>query len=158
MPTSVTTQEQIVEVLRDLKTRLGTTMLYVTHDLALLSQISDRVAVMYAGHIVETAPVARLFSEPLHPYTRGLIASVPGIEAAGNVLSGIPLRGMLRRDELPPGCPFAPRCHYVGENCARHRQVPETVHADHLVACERWHDIAGIRTVESRPAARPGTP
>ncbi len=113
---------------------------------------------MYAGHIVETAPVVRLFSEPLHPYTRGLIASVPGIEAAGNVLSGMPLRGMLRRDELPPGCPFAPRCHYVGENCARHRQVPETVHADHLVACERWHDIAGIRTVESRPAARPGTP
>ena len=76
----VTTQEQIVELLADLRARLGMSMLYVTHDLGVLAQIADRVGVMYAGRMVEIAPTAELFARPRHPYTRGLIASIPQIE------------------------------------------------------------------------------
>ena len=76
----VTTQEQIVALLIDLRARLGMSMLYVTHDLGLLAQIADRVGVMYAGRMVEIAPTAELFSDPKHPYTRGLIGSIPRIE------------------------------------------------------------------------------
>ena len=76
----VTTQEQIIELLIDLRARIGMSMLYVTHDLGVLSQIADRVGVMYAGHMVEIAPTAALFSQPRHPYTRGLIASIPRLD------------------------------------------------------------------------------
>src|SRR4030095_8313616 len=100
----VTTQEQIIALLRDLRARLGMSMLYVTHDLGVLAEIADRVGVMYAGQIVETAPTAALFLQPRHPYTRGLIASFPQIEDGGRP-QGRPLRGLLRREELPPGCP-----------------------------------------------------
>src|SRR5690606_17142401 len=76
----VTTQEQIVALLADLRRRIGISMLYVTHDLALLSQIADRIGVMYAGRMVEVAPTAEIFRQSRHPYTQGLIASIPTIE------------------------------------------------------------------------------
>ena len=113
----VTTQEQIVELLADLRSRLGMSMLYVTHDLGVLAQIADRVGVMYAGRMVETAPVRELFDRPRHPYTRGLIASIPQIETTERSTSLV-LRGLLKRDELPPGCPFQPRCDFAEAICA----------------------------------------
>src|SRR5262249_49731582 len=100
----VTTQEQIIELLIDLRASLGMSMLYVTHDLGVLAQIADRIGVMYAGHMVEIAPAAVLFGQPRHPYSRGLIASVPRIDQPPWRPTQ-PLRGLLRRDELPPGCP-----------------------------------------------------
>jgi peptide/nickel transport system ATP-binding protein len=138
----VTTQGQIIALLVDLRARLGTAMLYVTHDLGLLAQIADRVGVMYAGNMVETAPAAELFSAPRHPYTMGLIASVPRIEdPAGSRAK--PLTGSLKRQELPPGCPFAPRCDFDEPSCWERRQVLDEVRADHRAACQRWREIGG---------------
>jgi peptide/nickel transport system ATP-binding protein len=133
----VTTQEQIVELLADLRSRLGMSMLYVTHDLGVLAQIADRVGVMYAGRMVETAPVRELFDRPRHPYTRGLIASIPQIETTVRSTSPV-LRGLLKREELPPGCPFQPRCDYAEAICATEVQRLEAVGSSHAVACRRW--------------------
>src|SRR5262249_29554714 len=126
---------------RDLRARLGMSMLYVTHDLSVLAEIADRVGVMYAGRLVETAPTAALFRQPCHPYTRGLIASIPQIEA-GVRQQGRPLQGLLRRDELPPGCPFQPRCEFAEPSCATNRQTLAVIATDHQVACQRWQIIA----------------
>ena len=137
----VTTQEQIIDLLATLRKRLGMTMLYVTHDLAVLAQIADRVGVMYAGSIVEVAPVERLFGEPRHPYTRGLIASVPQLHQDDRVPIAAPLRGLLRRAELGSGCPFYSRCDYAQPACATEPQRLEPVADRHLVACQRWRHI-----------------
>jgi peptide/nickel transport system ATP-binding protein len=133
----VTTQEQIVELLADLRSRLGMSMLYVTHDLGVLAQIADRVGVMYAGRMVETAPTRELFDRPQHPYTRGLIASIPQIETTERATSLV-LRGLLKRDELPAGCPFQPRCDFAEGLCATEVQRLEKVADNHAVACRRW--------------------
>jgi peptide/nickel transport system ATP-binding protein len=137
----VTTQEQILYLLNQVRARIGLAMLYVTHDLALLSQIADRIGVMYAGHMVEYAPTREIFLEPKHPYTQGLIASIPGIETA----NARPLRGLLRRQELPAGCPFAPRCDYATERCFAEQQRLDAVDAESAVACWRWREIVPER-------------
>lgn len=139
----VTTQEQIVALLSDLRRRIGVGMLYVTHDLALLSQIADRIGVMYAGRMVEIAPTAEIFLSPRHPYTQGLIASIPAIyaQSAGKTR---PLRGLLRRRELPPGCSFAPRCDHATDRCALERQDLEPIDERRAVACWRWREIAPL--------------
>ena len=135
----VTTQDQILRLLIGLRSRLGMAMLYVTHDLGVVAQIADRVCVMYAGYVVETAPTVRIFHHPRHPYTQGLIASIPRIELDGQ-RTGTPLRGLLRRSELPPGCPFAPRCDFAEPTCAENHQQLEAIEPDHQVACERWQE------------------
>ncbi len=135
----VTTQAQIVTLLADLRLRLGMSMVYVTHDLTLLSQIADRVGVMYAGRMVEIAPTATLFRAPRHPYTQGLIASIPG--ADGDGAKGQPLPGLLRREDLPPGCPFQPRCHHAQPACASAVQPMHNIGPDHAVACWRWDSL-----------------
>lgn len=139
----VTTQEQIVALLSSLRRRIGVAMLYVTHDLALLSQIADRIGVMYAGRMVEIAPTAEVFLNPRHPYTQGLIASIPVIEAEA-AAGTRPLRGLLRRTELPPGCPFAPRCDHAQERCAAERQELERIDDSRAIACWRWREIAPL--------------
>jgi peptide/nickel transport system ATP-binding protein len=139
----VTTQRQIVDLLGDLRARLGMSMLYVTHDLGLLSQIADRVGVMYAGRMVEVAPVADIFTAPAHPYTRGLIGSLPRLDPDTAAPAARPLRGLLRRQDLPEGCPFAPRCEHAEPACARDRQPLEpTGTPGRSVACRRWREIA----------------
>ena len=143
----VTTQEQIVALLAELRSREGVAMLYVTHDLGLLAEIADRVGVMYAGRMVEIAPTGMLFSQPRHPYTRGLIASIPQIRPGERV--GRPLRGLLRREELPPGCPFQPRCDFAEPACAIETQRLETVVPGHDVACRRWRALATPAVVPS---------
>ena len=139
----VTTQEQIVALLNQLRGRIGVAMLYVTHDLALLSQLADRIGVMYAGRMVEISPTEEIFLRPRHPYTQGLIASIPVIDAHSPAKSR-PLRGLLRRRELPPGCPFAPRCDHAVERCATERQEPEAIDDNRAVACWRWREIAPL--------------
>ena len=160
----VTTQEQIIALLVDLRARLGTAMLYVTHDLGLLAQIADRVGVMYGGHLVEVAEASELFSAPRHPYTRGLIGSVPRIDDDGS-RSAAPLRGMLRRRELPVGCPFAPRCDFAKPSCSVNGQRLEAAGPRHQVACEQQQVVAaqspasnssaGTRPTRQGAAARP---
>jgi peptide/nickel transport system ATP-binding protein len=133
----VTTQEQIIELLADLRSRLGMSMFYVTHDLGVLAQLANRIGVMYAGSMVEIAPTATLFATPQHPYTRGLIASMPRIDGSGQKVAHA-LRGHLKRDELPLGCPFQPRCDFTEPTCATTVQRLESVGDGHLVACQRW--------------------
>jgi peptide/nickel transport system ATP-binding protein len=138
----VTTQEQIVFLLSDLRRRIGVAMLYVTHDLALLSQIADQIGVMYAGRMVESAPTREIFLCSRHPYTQGLIASIPLIEDRS--ARARPLRGLLRRRELPAGCPFAPRCDYALDRCRAERQELQPIDAGRAVACWRWREIEPI--------------
>ncbi|MGE0237777.1 MAG: dipeptide ABC transporter ATP-binding protein [Parvibaculaceae bacterium] len=136
----VTTQEQIVSLLVDLRARLGMSMLYVTHDLGLLAQIADRIGVMYAGRLVEIAPSDRLFADPKHPYTQGLIGSIPRIEDRSGAPAA-PMRGLLERQALPPGCPFAPRCDHAQSPCFATRQELADDGDGRVVACWRWRDI-----------------
>jgi oligopeptide/dipeptide ABC transporter ATP-binding protein len=104
----VTIQAQILDLLRDLQRRLGLGLLLITHDLGVVAEMGDRVAVMYAGRIVEQAAVRELFRDPQHPYTRGLLGSIPG-GARGSKLQAI--QGTVPPlGHLPPGCAFAPRC------------------------------------------------
>ena len=145
----VTTQDQILRLLVDLRSRTGMAMLYVTHDLGGVAQIADRVCVMYAGHVVETASTRGIFDRPHHPYSRGLIASVPRIEP-DRARSGQPLRGLLRRAELPPGCPFAPRSDFAEPACAQTVQRAEEVAPGHLVACELWRDVERAGEADNR--------
>ena len=111
----VTIQAQILDLLRDLRQRFKLSLLLITHDLGVVAEMADRVAVMYAGRIVESAPVRELFRDPRHPYTRGLLASIPG-GAAGSKLQAI--QGTVPPlGKLPPGCAFAPRCPHRFEPC-----------------------------------------
>jgi peptide/nickel transport system ATP-binding protein len=103
-----TIQAQILELLRDLQSRLGLALLLITHDLGVVAEMADRVAVMYSGRIVEESPVGALFRDPKHPYTRGLMGSIPG-GAPGSRLVAIP-GTVPAPGQLPPGCCFAPRC------------------------------------------------
>jgi oligopeptide/dipeptide ABC transporter ATP-binding protein len=104
----VTIQAQILDLLRDLQRRLGLALLLITHDLGVVAQMADRVGVMYAGRIVEEAPVKALFADPKHPYTQGLIGSMPGGNRGSRLVAipgSVPPLGA-----LPPGCSFTPRC------------------------------------------------
>jgi peptide/nickel transport system ATP-binding protein len=111
----VTIQAQILELLRDLQDRLGLALLLITHDLGVVAEMADRVAVMYAGRIVEEAPVADLFQDPKHPYTRGLMGSIPG-GSPGTKLVSIP-GSVPAPGQLPPGCCFTARCSSRFEPC-----------------------------------------
>jgi oligopeptide/dipeptide ABC transporter ATP-binding protein len=113
----VTIQAQILELLRDLQQRMGLALLLITHDLGVVAEMADRVAVMYAGRIIEEAGVRALFADPKHPYTRGLMASMPG-GAAGTRLRAI--QGTVPPlGALPPGCSFEPRCPDRFEPCPK---------------------------------------
>jgi peptide/nickel transport system ATP-binding protein len=157
----VTTQAQILDLLVDLRARLGMSAVYVTHNLGVVAQICDRIGVMYAGRLVEVAPRHTIFQRPRHPYTQGLIASVPRISTPSR-RQALLLEGLLRRDELPPGCPFAPRCEFAVETCFQETQTLAEMGNDHLVACWRQEELPayGQRLEESAqsisPASEPG--
>jgi oligopeptide/dipeptide ABC transporter ATP-binding protein len=105
----VTIQAQILDLMRDLRTKMGTAVILITHDLGVIAEMADRVAVMYAGRIVEQAEVNVQFENPLHPYTQGLIASIPVLGKVTERLDVIP-GSVPNLVNLPPGCRFAPRC------------------------------------------------
>ena len=129
----VTVQAQVIEVLREARDR-GLALVLITHDLGVVAQIADRVAVMYAGRIVELAPVQRLFAAPAHPYTAALLASVPRLDAPlGARLEGIEGQPP-RPGEDPPGCAFAPRCRSALARCREDRPQLRA-RGDGSVAC-----------------------
>jgi oligopeptide/dipeptide ABC transporter ATP-binding protein len=130
----VTIQAQILELMKEMRTRIGTAILLVTHDLAVIAEVADRVAVMYAGQIVEMAPVRELFVRPLHPYTQGLIASIPRFDQPTKDLASI--AGSVPNLIYPPtGCRFHPRCPYAMPVC-QERRPPMSVEGEgHHVAC-----------------------
>ena len=129
----VTVQAEILDLLRDMRRQFNLSLLLITHDLGVIAEMADRVAVMYAGRIVEHAPVARMFGHPSHPYTRGLLASIPGRQA-GRTLLAIP-GTVPRLGDLPPGCAFAPRCPARFEPCVVHPPAMTPVDTDHGVRC-----------------------
>lgn len=134
----VTIQAQILDLMRDLRTRMGTAVILITHDLGVIAEMADRVAVMYAGRIVEQTDVRSLFAEPLHPYTLGLIASIPVLGKITERLDVIP-GSVPNLVNLPSGCKFAPRCRpreeYDLTIC--HEQEPDliNVRSHHTVRC-----------------------
>ena len=147
----VTVQAQILELLREMKREFDLSLLLITHDLGVIAETADRVAVMYAGRIVETGPVRDVFRKPLHPYTQGLLASIPG-EGAGDRLRAI--EGVVPNlAALPSGCTFAPRCPYRMEVCTT--AVPALVEIEpaHNVRCYLHSDKAEPRVGPSAGAA-----
>ena len=131
----VTIQAQILDLMRTLQTETGTAIILITHDLGVVARYADRVVVMYAGRVVEHAPAARLYRHPLHPYTRGLLASVPRLDgAAGERL--VPIDGAPPDlAALPPGCAFAPRCTRALERCAQTRPLLRAVRRNTRISC-----------------------
>ncbi|MEM7093569.1 MAG: ABC transporter ATP-binding protein [Actinomycetota bacterium] len=136
----VTIQAQIIEEIGELRKRLGTAVVWITHDLGVIAGLADRVVVMYGGRIVEQAPVKTLYASPQHPYTQGLLASLPQTGSAGEKLYAIPGTppNLLN---APVGCSFAPRCEYAFDRCTTDTPTLEAIGSDsaHEVAC--WFDI-----------------
>jgi oligopeptide transport system ATP-binding protein len=131
----VTVQAQILELLKELTRETGSALILITHDLGVVARYADRVCVMYGGKVIETASALDLYARPLHPYTRGLMASIPRLDQpAGRRL--VPIKGQPPNlAQLPPGCSFNPRCGEVVDRCRR--DTPELMKADdkHLHAC-----------------------
>jgi oligopeptide/dipeptide ABC transporter ATP-binding protein len=131
----VTIQAQILELMRDLSRRLGVAMLIITHNLGVVARYADRVNVMYAGRIIERASAAELYATPRHPYTLGLLRSVPRLDEPRRARLD-PIEGQPPDvTRLPPGCAFAPRCAYRVERCLEAAPPLEVVHPAHLSAC-----------------------
>ena len=142
----VTIQAQILALIVDLQKTLGTGLILITHDLGVVAQTAQRVIVMYAGKKVEEATVEALFENPRHPYTRGLMASMPAVIALGAQsdarLTEIP--GMVPSlTKLPPGCAFAPRCKLAVERCRQAYPPLEEVTPNHWSACWRAGELSG---------------
>ncbi|OLS34716.1 ABC transporter ATP-binding protein [Bacillus sp. MRMR6] len=139
----VTIQAQILELMKALKSSFGTAIVLITHDLGVVADMADRVVVMYAGSIVEVTDVFSLFKNPSHPYTEGLLQSIPRMEKKVkhlNVTDGsIPML-----NEMPQGCKFHPRCPYATEKCRNERPALKEIAAGHQVAC--WY--AEVLTLE----------
>jgi peptide/nickel transport system ATP-binding protein len=133
----VTIQAQILDLLRDLKQRLGMAILLITHNLGIVGDMADRVAVMYAGQIVELAPARELLQKPFHPYTKALMNSVPKLHGDANRLSAIP-GNVPRIGNFPPGCRLAPRCPIARPECSE--KIPELLEVEpgRLVRCPFW--------------------
>jgi oligopeptide/dipeptide ABC transporter ATP-binding protein len=142
----VTIQAQILDLLREMQNRTGASIILITHDLGVIAEMADRVAIMYAGRIVEEATVLEFFQNPNHPYSKGLIASVPVLGNLKETLETIP-GNVPNLIDLPEGCRFAPRCHfrekYNLEICTR--VEPDLIPWDenHFVRCWLYQDYEG---------------
>jgi oligopeptide/dipeptide ABC transporter ATP-binding protein len=153
----VTIQAEILELMRGLKDDFDLSMLLITHDLGVVAETADRVAVMYAGRIVETAAVRDLFFNPRHPYTEGLLASVPRLTEEGitqrrlqTIEGSVP--SLL---ELPRGCKFAPRCPYVIDECTIAEPALLRVNEEHHARCIRWESV-GDESAKTHPVRSTG--
>ena len=136
----VTIQAQVLDMIRKLKTEMNTAMILISHDLGVVAQTCDRVAIIYAGRIVETGNLRDIYKNPKHPYTIGLLDSIPSLTKDAKRLK--PIKGLMPDPtDLPPGCPFAPRCNYATAACSE--AVPELADRGngHLVRCIM--DISG---------------
>lgn len=130
----VTIQDQILALLLDLQARTGMALVIVSHDLAIIAETCDRVVVMYAGRVLEISPSASIFASPGHPYTEGLIASIPRLDVDDTEIMPIPGQPP-DLSALAPGCPFAPRCRYVSEACIASPVALHSLSSDRLTAC-----------------------
>lgn len=143
----VTIQAQILDLMRDLRTRTDTAVILITHDLGVISEMADRVAVMYAGRIMEQAEIKTLFAHPMHPYTQGLMASIPVLGTVKEKLDVIP-GSVPNLVNLPPGCQFAPRCRSYSEYhldlCTKVEPQLLQIEPDHLCRCWLYQEHEGF--------------
>jgi peptide/nickel transport system ATP-binding protein len=138
----VTIEAEILDMIRDLKETLGTTILYITHDLGVVSEVSNRVGVMYAGQFVEIAATDELVDEPLHPYTIGLLKAAPKLSAEGRKTKFQPIPGyVVQLDKLPLGCKFNPRCPYSTPECKLTEPKLKQFRPGHFVRC---HEVEAV--------------
>ena len=139
----VTVQAQILEIIANLRSEYGTAVIIITHNLGVVARYVDRVNVMYAGNLVETGPTDTIYAEPKHPYTLGLLASVPRLDSprkeTPRVIKGLPPN----MAQLPKGCPFAPRCDYAMDSCREERPPLEEMGEDHYRAC--FYDASKLK-------------
>ena len=136
----VTVQAQIMDLLKELQDESGMGMILITHDLGVVANVADRIAVMYSGRMVETAGVHDLYARPAHPYTKGLLESIPRLDMKGQTLraiSGLPPNLLA----IPPGCPFNPRCRYAIDTCRRVLPPLEPVAPGRAAACHRKQEV-----------------
>jgi peptide/nickel transport system ATP-binding protein/oligopeptide transport system ATP-binding protein len=130
----VTIQAQIIEIVKDLREKLGTAVIWITHDLGVVAGLADRVIVMYGGQIVEEAEVKELYARPKHPYTQGLLGSVPRLDQKGSKLVNIKGQPPSLWEE-PSSCAFAPRCPYVFDRCRQENPPLIEIEPGHKAAC-----------------------
>ncbi len=139
----VTVQAQLLEIIANLRSEYGTAVIIITHNLGVVARYVDRVNVMYAGNLVETGPTDTIYAEPKHPYTLGLLASVPRLDSprkeTPRVIKGLPPN----MAQLPKGCPFAPRCDYAMDSCREERPPLEEMGEDHYRAC--FYDASKLK-------------
>jgi oligopeptide/dipeptide ABC transporter ATP-binding protein len=135
----VTVQAQILDLLRKLRQELSMSILLITHDLGVVAEFADRVAVLYAGRVAETAPVTGLFGSPRHPYTRGLMAAMPSLEGPLHLPKAIP-GSVPALADMPAGCRFQPRCPVAENRCTAEQPPFLTQGANHATACWRANE------------------
>lgn len=142
----VTIQAQIIDIVKRLKRELGMAIIWITHDLGVIAGLADRINVMYAGFVIESATTKEIFGNPLHPYTLGLLGSIPRLDAALKAkltpIEGLPPDLI----DLPKGCPFYDRCRYRTEKCANENPPLELGTVRHWVACWNWQAVRKQRT------------
>jgi oligopeptide transport system ATP-binding protein len=142
----VTIQAQIIDLVRRLQRELGMAVIWITHDLGVVAGMCERVNVMYAGFVIESASVRDIYASPQHPYTKGLLASIPRLDAKSKSkltpIEGLPPDLI----DLPKGCPFAARCSYVQDICRAERPELRPVGAGHHTAC--WVDLQTLKVVK----------
>jgi peptide/nickel transport system ATP-binding protein len=135
---------QVMDLIKDLRTKLDLSMLLITHDISVIAQTCDELAIMYAGKLVEKTDVSSIFDTPLHPYSYALIRSFPTIKGERKQLEGIDGDPSDLIDP-PPGCRFAPRCPFVKSVCSQVEPLLDEVSNGHYVACHRWEDVQNER-------------
>ncbi len=136
----VTIQAQILELMQSLQNEMGMAIVLITHDLGVIAEMCDDVVVMYAGRVAEAGPVEEIFASPSHPYTRGLLGSIPRLEHERKTKLQT-IEGMVPSlADMPVGCRYQNRCPYRAEICAQH-PPDESVGPDHRVACHRWREL-----------------
>jgi peptide/nickel transport system ATP-binding protein/oligopeptide transport system ATP-binding protein len=135
----VTIQAQVLQLLKEIQREMGMSVMLITHDLGVVAEIADRVAVMYAGRILEYGPIEAIFSKMRNPYTRGLMGSIPQLMEKRNRLNAIP--GQVPNPmDLPKGCKFHPRCDLMIEDCKKEEPPLFQANGDHFSRCIRWKE------------------
>ena len=136
-------QAQIMELIRDMNRKMGTAVLLISHDLGVIRQMCSRVYIMYAGRVVESGETQEVLAHPLHPYTKGLIASIPSLEKRGQRLSSIPGTVPALEDRSEHGCPFYNRCQSRRPSC-QNETPPMVVHKGHMALCVNAKEELGL--------------